>query len=102
MKLSPMSKAIACSLRSNGLSSKVAEGAPMLSKQANDRLARVGPGTPCGELMRRYWIPIAPSAQLLEDPVRRVRVLGENLTLYRDRSGALGLIGERCLHRAFD
>jgi 5,5'-dehydrodivanillate O-demethylase len=74
----------------------------MLSKQANDRLARVGPGTPCGELMRRYWIPIAPSAQLLEDPVQRVRVLGENLTLYRDRSGTLGLIGERCLHRAFD
>src|SRR5260370_27360980 len=74
----------------------------MLSKEANDRLTQVGPGTPCGELMRRYWIPIAASAQLLEDPVRRVRVLGEDLTLYRDRSGALGLIGERCLHRAFD
>ena len=74
----------------------------MLSKEANERLTQVGPGTPCGELMRRYWIPIAPAAQLLDDPVRRVRVLGENLTLYRDRSGNLGLIGERCLHRAFD
>jgi len=50
--------------------------------------------------MRRYWIPIAPYAQLLEDPVRAVRVLGEDLTLYKDRSGGLGLIGERCAHRS--
>jgi len=74
----------------------------MLSPEMNDRLTRVGPGTPCGELMRRYWIPIAPSAQLLEDPVRKVRVLGEDLVLYRDRSGSLGLIGERCAHRLVD
>jgi len=72
----------------------------MLSVETNDRLARVGAGTPCGELMRRYWIPIAPYAQLLEDPVRSVRVLGEDLTLYKDRSGNLGLIGERCAHRS--
>ena len=45
----------------------------------NDRLTKVGPGTPCGELMRRYWIPIAPLAQLLENPVRKVRILGEDL-----------------------
>ena len=50
----------------------------MLSAEANERLTRVGVGTPCGELMRRYWIPIAPYAQLLEDPVRKVRVLGED------------------------
>jgi 5,5'-dehydrodivanillate O-demethylase oxygenase subunit len=68
----------------------------------NDRLTRVGPGEPCGELMRRYWLPIAPAAQLLENPVRRVRILGEDLTLYRDLSGTLGLIGERCLHRRVD
>jgi 5,5'-dehydrodivanillate O-demethylase len=68
----------------------------------NDRLTQVGPGTPCGELMRRYWIPIAPSAQLLENPVRRVRFLGEDLVLYRDRNGGLGLIGDRCLHRRVD
>ena len=74
----------------------------MLSKEANERLTRVGPGTPCGELMRRYWIPIAPAAQLLENPVRPVRVLGEDLVLYRDRSGNLGLIGNRCLHRLVD
>jgi len=74
----------------------------MLTPAMNDRLTRVGPGTPCGELMRRYWIPIAPFAQLLENPVRKIRVLGEDLVLYRDRSGTLGLIGDRCLHRRVD
>ena len=74
----------------------------MLSPELNERLTRVGPGTPCGELMRRYWIPIAPFAQLLENPVRKVRVLGEDLVVYRDKSGGLGLIGNRCLHRLVD
>ena len=74
----------------------------MLTPAMNDRLTQVGPGTPCGDLMRRYWIPVAPFAQLLENPVRKVRVLGEDLVLYRDRSSALGLIGERCLHRRVD
>ena len=74
----------------------------MLSAEANERLTRVGAGTPCGELMRRYWIPIAPFAQLQDNPVRKVRVLGEDLVLYRDRSGGLGLIGDRCLHRLVD
>ncbi len=74
----------------------------MLSPQQNERLTRVGPGTPCGELMRRYWIPIAPVAQLDDNPVRKVRVLCEDLVLYRDRSGRLGLIGDRCLHRLVD
>ncbi len=74
----------------------------MLSPEMNDRLARVGPGTPCGDLMRRYWIPFMPTAKLDEDPVQRVRLLGEDLTLYRDKQGRLGLIGERCLHRAVD
>lgn len=74
----------------------------MISAQMNERLTRVGPGTPCGDLMRRYWIPIAPFAQLLENPVRKVRILGEDLVLYKDRSGTLGLIGDRCLHRLVD
>ena len=84
------------------LATRYFEGVEMLSQEANDRLTRVGPGTPCGELMRRYWIPIAPLAQLLEDPVRKVRVLGEDLVLYRDRQGGLGLVGERCAHRAVE
>jgi 5,5'-dehydrodivanillate O-demethylase oxygenase subunit len=74
----------------------------VLTEAMNERLTRVGPGTPCGELMRRYWIPIAPASQLLENPVRKVRVLGEDLVLYRDRSDGLGLIGDRCLHRRVD
>jgi 5,5'-dehydrodivanillate O-demethylase oxygenase subunit len=74
----------------------------MLNPEMNDRLTRVGPGTPCGELMRRYWIPFFPAAKLDEDAVQKVRLLGEDLTLYRDRSGTIGLIGQRCLHRAVD
>src|SRR5690242_7319530 len=71
----------------------------MLSKEENELLTRVGPGTPCGELMRRYWHPIYPEALLRENPVRKVRILCEDLTLFRDRSGKLGLIQERCAHR---
>jgi 5,5'-dehydrodivanillate O-demethylase len=68
----------------------------------NERLTRVGPGTPGGELLRRYWHPIAPVARLDENPVRSVRLLGEDLVLYRDRSGVLGLIGRQCGHRLVD
>ena len=72
----------------------------MLTTAENDMLTRVGPGTPCGELMRRYWHPIAATVQLEDNPVRKVRILGEDLVLFRDRSGNLGLIGPRCPHRA--
>jgi len=72
----------------------------MLSKEANERLCRVGPGTPMGALMRSYWQPIAPYATLLDNPVRKVRILGEDLVLYRDRSGTLGLIQDKCAHRS--
>ncbi len=71
----------------------------MLSKELNERLTRVGPGTPMGELLRRYWHPIAGGAELEENPVKKVRILGEDLVLYRDRSGRLGLIDEPCPHR---
>lgn len=74
----------------------------MLTQEQNDRLARVGPGTPGGELLRRYWVPFLPVGKLDEDPVQPVRLLGENLTCYRDKSGNIGLIGQRCLHRAVD
>jgi 5,5'-dehydrodivanillate O-demethylase len=74
----------------------------MLSIEANERLSRVGPGTPGGELLRRYWIPFLPGSKLDEDPVQKVRILGEDLTCYRDKSGNVGLIGERCLHRSVE
>ncbi len=71
----------------------------MLNTRENQRLTRVGPGTPMGELLRRYWYPIAASTQLREEPTRAVKLLGEDLVLYRDRSGTLGLIQEACAHR---
>ncbi len=74
----------------------------MLKPEENERLTRVGPGTPMGELMRRYWQPIAVTGELDKNPVKPVRILGEDLTLYRDRSGQLGLIGHRCAHRRVD
>ena len=46
--------------------------------------------------MRRYWHPVAATVQLEDDPVRKVRILGEDLVLFRDRSGNLGLIEPRC------
>ena len=66
----------------------------MLTREENIELTRVGAGTPCGELMRRYWHPVYPEALLLENPVAKVRILGEDLVLYRDRGGRLGLIGQ--------
>lgn len=72
----------------------------MLSAEENELLTRVGPGTPCGELMRRYWHPICAEARLQDNPVQPVKILCEELVLYRDRSGRLGLLDSRCAHRA--
>jgi 5,5'-dehydrodivanillate O-demethylase len=71
----------------------------MLTPEENERLTQVGPGTPMGELLRRYWHPIAATAQLDEEPVIAVRVLGEDLALYRNDEGVLGMVRERCAHR---
>ena len=72
----------------------------MLTAKDNERLSQVGPGTPMGEFLRRYWYPIAAAAELTEaTPTRAVRLLGEDLVFYRDRSGDYGLIGQRCAHR---
>jgi len=71
----------------------------MLTAEENERLTRIGPGTPMGDLMRRYWHPIAASAQLPTHGTKAITVLGESLVLYRDRSGQVGLVGDRCPHR---
>lgn len=71
----------------------------MVRDEDNRLLTQVGPGTPGGELLRRYWFPIAALAELDENPVKPVRLLGEDLVLYRDRSGTLGLIENECAHR---
>lgn len=61
-------------------------------------LTEVGRGTPMGELLRRYWHPVGLSEDAGRTP-RRVRVLGENLILFRDHQGRAGLLHERCAHR---
>src|SRR6266508_3139838 len=72
----------------------------MISQEENDFLTRVSPGTPAGQLLRRYWHVVGAAAELSTDkPKKRVRVLGEDLLLYRDKSSAYGLVRERCSHR---
>lgn len=63
-----------------------------------DDLVRVGRGTPMGELLRRYWHPVGTSADATATP-RRVRMLGEDLILFRDGAGRAGLLHSRCCHR---
>jgi 5,5'-dehydrodivanillate O-demethylase oxygenase subunit len=72
----------------------------MLTQAQNERLTRVGPGTPGGALLRRYWQPICPSGEITaENPKKRLRILGEDLLVYRDDAGALVCIEEQCAHR---
>src|SRR2546421_695494 len=78
---------------SNGVS-------PMLTKEENELLTRVGPGTPCGELLRRYWHPVCIASELTaERPIKRITVMGEELVIFRDAAGGYGLLGEHCSHR---
>ena len=71
-----------------------------LTQQENELLTQVGAGTPAGELLRRYWHPIAIAQELTdENPTKFVRVLGEDLVLFRDKSGNVGLIQDHCAHR---
>ncbi len=72
----------------------------MLTKEENEKLTRVGPGTPMGNLLRRYWHAVGAVAELDKEPVQPVRLLGEDLVLFRSERGELGLIGPRCAHRA--
>jgi phthalate 4,5-dioxygenase oxygenase subunit len=73
----------------------------MLSKEENELLCRVGPGTPMGELFRQYWLPALPSFEMEEADGRpkRVRLLGENLVAFRDTTGKVGMVAENCPHR---
>jgi 5,5'-dehydrodivanillate O-demethylase len=70
----------------------------MLSAEENELLTRVGRGTPAGEMLRRYWHPIAFINELKKRPLRR-RLLGEDLVLFRDDQSRLGLLALRCSHR---
>ena len=61
-------------------------------------LAGIGPGTPCGEYLRRFWHPVALSSDLADLPVA-IRILGEDLVVFRDGEGRVGLVHRRCPHR---
>jgi 5,5'-dehydrodivanillate O-demethylase len=74
----------------------------MLTEEQNRRLTEVGAGTPMGELLRRYWMPIAAESQFDETPIKAVRLMGEDLVLYRDMSGTYGLVDRHCPHRRAD
>ena len=73
----------------------------MLTLEENELLTRTGPGTPMGELMRRYWLPAVLSWELPEPdcPPVRVKLLGEALVMFRDTEGRIGLLDEFCAHR---
>ena len=72
-----------------------------MTPEDNALLTRVGPGTPMGALMRRYWLPLMDSSELghPDGVPRRVRLLGEDLVAFRDIDGRAGLLAEACPHR---
>ncbi len=78
-----------------------------LSNVEEEELVRIGPGTPSGDVFRRYWLPVEAAANLgggragfsgANNPLR-IRILGEDLVLFRDGSGSPGLVAEHCSHR---
>ncbi len=81
-----------------------------MNAELNHRLTRIGAGTPCGELMRRYWQPVALTAEfdpaldprMAGRPIKPVRVLGQNLVLFKTGDQAWGLLDRDCPHRGAD
>lgn len=75
----------------------------MMSAERNERITRVGPGTPCGRLMRNYWHPAALVDELNnERALTTVRLLGEDFVLFRDEQGRYGMLDRACPHRGTD
>jgi 5,5'-dehydrodivanillate O-demethylase len=74
----------------------------MLSEDKNRQLTQVGPGTPMGEVLRRHWHPIAGIDELERNAVKPVRLMGEDLVLFKDLSGQYGLVDRQCAHRRAD
>jgi len=74
----------------------------VVSEEQNKALTEVGAGTPMGELLRRYWMPIAAVAELDDHTTKPVRLLGEDLVLYKDKAGTYGLVDRHCPHRRAD
>src|SRR5579883_3592673 len=73
----------------------------MLTREENELITRVGPGTPMGDVLRRYWMPALLARDIPEPdcPPVRVKLLGEELVAFRDTDGHVGLLEEYCPHR---
>ena len=73
----------------------------MLSREDNEFLTRSGPGTPMGDLLRRFWLPALLSEELPErdGAQKKIKILGEDLIVFRDGTGQIGLLQMRCTHR---
>jgi 5,5'-dehydrodivanillate O-demethylase len=74
----------------------------MVSLATNRLLTEIGPGTRMGDYLRRYWHPVAGEGEMSQPGIRACRLLGEDLVLYRDLSGNLGLLDRHCPHRRAD
>jgi len=70
-----------------------------MTPEMNKTLTSVGKGSPMGELLRRYWHPVGLSSEFNRETIKRIKLLGEELVLFRDKSGSLGLVDKRCAHR---
>ena len=70
----------------------------MLTAEQNEELTQVAPGTPMGELLRRYWYPVAFTRELEEFPIRPARLLGEDFAVFKTPRGRYGILPEarRC------
>lgn len=74
----------------------------MLSAEDNQRLTDVDRDTPMGELLRRYWHPVAAVSDFAQESIKPLRILGEDLVLFKDAEGEFGLVGRKCPHRLAD
>src|SRR5687768_14057116 len=85
-------------------------GKDAMKAEQNELVTRIGPGTPCGAVLRQYWQPVAlldefnPALdpRMADRPVKAVRVLGQDLVLFRDEQGRWGLLDRDCPHRNAD
>ena len=81
-----------------------------MNREQNERLTRITPGTPCGQLLRQYWQPAALvdefnsalDARMADRPVKAIKLLGQDMVLFKDASGAWGLLDRDCAHRGAD
>ncbi len=71
----------------------------MLTEEQNRLLMETGGGTLMGEFLRRYWWPIGAETEFDHQETRPVRLMGEDLVLYKDKSGTYGLVDQHCPHR---